>query len=122
MICDDSIELPDLKPKAAEARDMKNELYIMSMLNNRYIMKLYAHFVVNNNIYIFMKLANNGTLFQLIKDGGSADESECKYFMAQLFVGIEYMHEQGIAHKDLKLENVLLTRDRHKMLHILITD
>lgn len=40
-------------------------------------------------------------------------EDEARIFWRQLVEGVEYMHAQGVVHRDLKLENIMLDRDRN---------
>ena len=106
---------------------MKNELYVLKKLTNPYIVKLYCHFVVNNVLYIFIKLANGGNFAKYVKDKvmfcanlglshfltgrcfvtqGVLTEHESSVFFGQILVALEYMHSLSIAHRDVKLENV----------------
>jgi len=61
--------------------------------------------------FIFMELASGGELFDQVIDRGAnaMPEEVAKGFMRQLLVGVNHCHERGIAHRDLKLENALLT-------------
>lgn len=102
--------------------DMKNELYILKKLVCPFIVKLYCHFVVNNEIYLFIKLANGGNLAKYVKEKGVLTEVESRAFWAQMLVGVEYMHSLSIAHRDIKLENVLLVRHPNSRMTILLTD
>jgi len=56
------------KTDDSKITDMKNELYVLKKLTNPYIVKLYCHFVVNNVLYIFIKLANGGNFAKYVKD------------------------------------------------------
>lgn len=52
-----------------------------------------------------------GDLFTyLCKDHGPSPlpESECLMIMYQVLLGLNYLHQQGVVHRDLKLENILL--------------
>ena len=56
------------KTDDSKITDMKNELYVLKKLSNPYIVKLYCHFVVNNVLYIFIKLANGGNFAKYVKE------------------------------------------------------
>lgn len=61
--------------------------------------------------YLVLEIVENGELFDYIKHGGSLDGSLVKYYFKQLIDGLKYLHEQGFAHRDLKLQNVLLDKN-----------
>lgn len=62
------------KTDDSKITDMKNELYVLKKLANPYIVKLYCHFVINNVLYIFIKLANGGNFAKYVKDKVLFDE------------------------------------------------
>lgn len=39
-------------------------------------------------------------------------EEEAKYFLLSIINGLEHLHSKGIAHRDLKPDNMFLTKDR----------
>ena len=59
---------------------------------------------------IVSKLATNGDLFDYVSMG-RLSEQLVKYYGLQLLYGIHYMHTNGFAHRDLKLENILVDED-----------
>lgn len=60
--------------------------------------------------YIFMELAGGGELFDQVIDRGAnaMPEAVARGFFCQLLDAVAYCHLAGVAHRDLKLENVLL--------------
>jgi len=59
--------------------------------------------------YILMEYAPHGDFFDFIsKNGEQFDEKLIRSFFRQLIDGMEYLHESGVAHLDLKPENLLM--------------
>lgn len=70
------------------------------------------------HIGIILEYASGGELFDYILNHKYLkDPPACRLF-AQLVSGVGYLHKKGIVHRDLKLENLLLDRNRN----IIITD
>jgi serine/threonine protein kinase len=62
--------------------------------------------------YILMEYAIHGTLRNLMmKVKIQDDETLTRTFFRQITFGLEYLHNQKIAHMDLKLENILIGED-----------
>lgn len=57
--------------------------------------------------YAVLELAPNGNFLDYIVNN-ALDESIVRYYFKQLAEAVGYMHNQGICHRDLKLENLLL--------------
>lgn len=55
--------------------------------------------------------ATNGDFFELVTKGAFNKEIFVRSYFHQLIEGIEYIHSQGIAHLDLKLDNLMLGAD-----------
>jgi serine/threonine protein kinase len=62
--------------------------------------------------YILMDYAINGDLFSLIFEKKiKLEETLIRTYFKQLMLGLEYLHKTGIAHMDLKLDNLALDKD-----------
>jgi len=62
--------------------------------------------------YILMEYAPYGDFFDLVtKHRDDIDEKLARTYFRQLIDGIEYLHSSGVAHLDLKPENLLLGAD-----------
>lgn len=58
----------------------------------------------------FSRYADNGDLLDFIKRNGVVPEQQAKIWFRQMASGLHYLHGKNIAHRDLKCENILLSR------------
>ncbi|XP_043287744.1 MAP/microtubule affinity-regulating kinase 4-like isoform X2 [Venturia canescens] len=84
------------------------EVEIMKQLEHPHIIKLYQVMETKNMIYMVCEYANKGEIFDYIARFGRMGESRAKSTFAQILSAVEYCHATGIAHRDLKAENLLL--------------
>jgi len=61
--------------------------------------------------WLIMEMATGGELFDLLISSGRLDERTARPLVRSLIAGILYMHGLGIVHRDLKLENVMLSAE-----------
>lgn len=57
---------------------------------------------------IALEFAQRGTLFSYVAKSNGLSEEEAHFFFVQIVRVIELLHQKGIAHRDIKLENILL--------------
>lgn len=70
--------------------------------------QLAAEFGLTDVIYNVLEIAENGTLSKFIRTSGGLGENLVKFPFMQICHALSYIHSQGIAHMDIKLENILL--------------
>lgn len=69
---------------------------------------MYEVIATESSIWIVTELCSGGELFDYLAEKGRLAEDESKFLFGQLCLAVAYLHEKGIVHRDLKLENVLL--------------
>ena len=57
--------------------------------------------------YVVSDLMPNGDMFRLVSNN-SFDENCARYLFKKTLKGVEYMHDSGYVHLDIKLGNILL--------------
>jgi serine/threonine protein kinase len=98
-------------------KDVKNELLILEKIRHPNIIELYDHFMIGENtLYILMQYANGGDLGQHLIKCGPFPEEAVKLWFAQILSAVSYMHSEGITHRDLKLNNILLDHNNKALL------
>ena len=90
---------------------IKNELKIMTKLNHPNILKAFEVFEDEVNYYLVMERPIIGDLFNNICSKGRLSIEEASFIFYQIVNGVQYLHKNKIAHRDMKPENILLTKD-----------
>ena len=91
----------------------QNEINIIEKLSHPYLLHSFQTFEDDKNFYHVTELADGGSLFTYVNNKGALSENEARFIFYQLVSVIEYLHlQKSIVHRDLKLENILLDRDK----------
>lgn len=98
--------------KRDPSREMEflNELRITLKLHHEHTIQYYGNIIVNNYSYSFMEIAT-GTFEELLNTIDQLSIEQTKAYFVQMVLAIGYLHRMGIAHRDLKLSNTLVTKD-----------
>jgi protein-serine/threonine kinase len=94
------------------------EISILRELSHPNIVRLYEMVETDRHIGIILEYASGGELFDYILNHRYLKDNPARRLFAQLVSGVGYLHKKGIVHRDLKLENLLLDKNRN----IIITD
>ncbi len=90
-----------------------NEIYILKQVNHPNIIKLYEIKQTLNNFYLVFDLCNGGGLSNCLEKYMKQNKKPftqeiAQSIIRQLVSGLQYLHNNKILHRDLKLDNVLL--------------
>ncbi|OTB01244.1 hypothetical protein M426DRAFT_25824 [Hypoxylon sp. CI-4A] len=94
------------------------EVSILRGISHPNIVRLHEMSETERHIGIVLEYASGGELFDYILNHRYLKDGPARRLFAQLISGVGYLHKKGIVHRDLKLENLLLDRNRN----IIITD
>jgi serine/threonine protein kinase len=94
-------------PKSVSAQ-LTREIHHHRQLHHPHVVQLYEVIATETSIWLVTELCAGGELFDYLVEQGRIDELEARTLFGQLCLAVAYCHDQGVVHRDLKLENVLL--------------
>ncbi|GAA5827696.1 hypothetical protein JCM11251_001791 [Rhodosporidiobolus azoricus] len=103
---------------AQRGEKVRREIEVLKMVRHPNIVRLYDVIETEKYIGIVLEYASGGELFDHILAHRYLKERDASRLFAQLISGVSYLHAKGVVHRDLKLENLLLDRNRN----VIITD
>jgi len=101
---------------------LANEIDILGSIVHPNVVQLRAIFDTEETLFIVMDLMKGGELYEEIVKRKTFTEKDASRIMSQLFSALAYLHERGIVHRDLKLENLLLVKENDTELNIKLAD
>ncbi|PKI83239.1 hypothetical protein MVES1_003229 [Malassezia vespertilionis] len=104
--------------EAAKMSKVEREIHVLKELRHPNIVHLYEVIESERYIGIVLEYGAGGELFDYILAHKCLKERDACRLFAQLISGVSYLHRKKIIHRDLKLENLLLDRNRN----VIITD
>lgn len=87
---------------------VENEIEVMGMLDHKNILKLHEVFETSGVTHLVMQLAHGDLLGELGKKEGGWTPKLAAFLMKQVLEATQHMHARFVAHRDMKLENLLV--------------
>jgi len=75
------------------------------------IIRLVATYCDTQHLYLLLEVALGGELFQLMNSIGTFTESQTRFYAGSLTLALGHLHKLGYMYRDVKPENLLLTRE-----------
>lgn len=74
-------------------------MILMKQAESPFVAKLYFTFQSKENLYLVMEYLNGGDCAALIKSIGALPEEWTKNYIAEVVLGLEYLHQRGVVHR-----------------------
>ena len=95
-------------PTDVKKKFLPRELRITYFMDHENIVKCYDIMKVKEKIYMILDIMENGDLLRFVVKHNFIEETTSNSLSKGIISGLKYLHDRKIAHRDLKLENILL--------------
>jgi serine/threonine protein kinase len=90
------------------------ELTILDGIQHPNIVSIFEGIAEESLSYLFCEIIYGEELFDYLKRVNRVSENEAKYYTQQLVAALDFLHRNGICHRDLKAENILMINPDEK--------
>ena len=108
-------QIPLLGLTEKQITEYKSEAKLLSSIKSNYVVKYFDSFIENHNLNILMEYCAGGDLFQYIEKNKKKKiklkEKTIWQIFIQMIIGLHSIHKNKILHRDLKSQNIFLTKN-----------
>eukprot|EP00347_Sterkiella_histriomuscorum_P007726 403347792 len=149
LLVDQHISTDELQDEDAEVVDMSDvRQYAVKKIQMKFLQKddtyrkllkqeILSHYKLNSSpnimrlekiyedsefIYLFLEYQQGGTLLKIIDQRMRLRENDLKIIVIQILLGLNQMHEKGVIHRDIKLDNILFKDSKKEILDLRLGD
>ncbi|KAJ8935327.1 hypothetical protein NQ314_012882 [Rhamnusium bicolor] len=87
---------------------LPREIEVVKGLRHANLIRFLQAIETTHRVYIVMEYAENGSLLDIIRKDQYIDETRSRKWFRQLVDAVDYCHERGVVHRDIKCENMLM--------------
>ncbi|XP_015574492.1 serine/threonine-protein kinase BLUS1 isoform X2 [Ricinus communis] len=108
-----AVKCLDLDRCNSNLDDIRREAQTMSLIDHPNVIRAFCSFVVDRNLWVVMPFMDEGSCLHLMKiaypDG--FEEAAISSILKETLKALDYLHQQGHIHRDVKAGNILLNRN-----------
>jgi len=106
----EKVAVKTIRTQVIRSKLLEREINIMKTVGSHpNVLKLLAVYEEPNYLHLVMELVQGGELFDRIVAKGEYSEEDAKRIVRQMISAVQHLHATGVAHRDLKPQNILVS-------------
>lgn len=90
---------------------LPREMQALQQLRHPNLLRVYRLVETPDQVYFMLEMAQNGDLLDYMNTVHRVPEPEARFIMRSISAGIAHCHSKNIIHRDLKCENIMVTKE-----------
>ncbi|KAM4702802.1 protein kinase C zeta type-like [Rhinophrynus dorsalis] len=86
---------------------------LLQTSNCPFLVKMTSCFQTPTRLCFLMDYVSGGNMFELLRQRGPRPEHHVRFYAAEMSLGIQFLHQRNIIHRDIKVDNILLDAEGH---------
>lgn len=99
--------------KLDETRHVLTERDILTNTRSEWLVKLFYAFQDNDSVFLAMEFVPGGDYRTLLNNTGVLIPPHARFYISEMFMSVNALHQLGYTHRDLKPENFLIDAKGH---------
>lgn len=91
----------------------ERDILVEASSTNDWVVRMFYSFQDNLNLYLIMEFLPGGDLMTLLMKEDTLSEEQTQFYIAEISLAVNYIHNMGFIHRDLKPDNILLDEKGH---------
>ncbi|ESK88476.1 hypothetical protein Moror_1274 [Moniliophthora roreri MCA 2997] len=93
------------------AQMMRNQRVLLRRLSHPNVIQCFGLVETPPTLNLFLEHLPGGSIAEALEKFGKLSDENTRYFTSQIASGLEYLHSEGILHRGLKAENILMNHE-----------
>ncbi|GAA5963531.1 hypothetical protein JCM8115_003400 [Rhodotorula mucilaginosa] len=96
-----------------QVEHVNSERSTLAHVHHPFVVNLFCTFQDEANLYMLLEFVQGGELFSHLRRAGRFSADVARFYVANLVLVLDHLHQQDIIYRDLKPENLLIGADGH---------
>jgi len=99
---------PNEERKKAMLSALEREIELLKDLHHENIVQYHSSCIDDDHLNIFLEYVPGGSVTSVLRNYGAFEEPLVRNWVRQILLGLNYLHERDIIHRDIKGANILV--------------